>query len=42
MVQWLGFHAFTADGAASIPGQEIKTLQAMQHGQNKVLKLPAC
>ena len=27
-VQWLGLHAFTAEGSGSIPGQETKILQA--------------
>ena len=28
MVHWLGFHAFTAKGPGSIPGQGTKILQA--------------
>ena len=36
-VQWLGLGAFSAGGAGSIPGQGIKILQAMQHGQKKIL-----
>ena len=33
VVQWLGLHAFTAEGEGSIPGQGTKILQAMQCGQ---------
>ena len=32
--QWLGLHAFTAEGAGSIPGWGTKILQAVQHGQS--------
>ena len=32
-VQWLGFRAFTVEGAGSIPGLGTKILQATQHGQ---------
>ena len=28
MVQWLGFHAFTAGSRGSVPGQETKLLHA--------------
>ena len=35
MVQWLRLRAFTAEGAGSIPGQETKISQAVQHGYNK-------
>lgn len=38
VVQWLGLHAFTAQGASSIPGQEAKIPQATQGGQKKFLK----
>ena len=34
-VQGLGLHNFTAKGQGSIPGQEPKIPQAMQHGQKK-------
>ena len=30
VVQWLGFHAFTAGDTGSIPGQAAKILQATQ------------
>ena len=30
VVHWLGFHAFTAKGPGSIPGQGTKILQASQ------------
>ena len=33
MVQWLGFSAFTAQGAGSIPGQETKIPHAKRSGQ---------
>ena len=33
-VQWLGLHAFTAEGPDSIPGWGTKIQQAMQRGQN--------
>ena len=35
VVQWLGLHAFTAEGAGSIPGRGTKIPQASQHGQKK-------
>ena len=35
MVQWLGLHAFTAEGLGSIPGQGTKILQAVQCRQKK-------
>ena len=35
VVQQLGLHVFTAKGLGSIPGQETKILQAMQHGKGK-------
>ena len=35
VVQWLGLHAFTAEGLGSIPNQEI--LQAMWHGKKRTL-----
>ena len=34
-VQWLGMHAFTAEGTGSVPGQGTKILQAVQCGQKK-------
>ena len=34
-VQWLGLHAFTAEGAGSIPSQGTKIPQAAEHGQKK-------
>ena len=34
-VQWLGLHAFTAEGAGSIPGQRTKIPQATQRGKKK-------
>ena len=34
-VQWLGIHAFTAEGTGSVPGQGTKILQAVQCGQKK-------
>ena len=33
MVQWLGLHAFIAEGPGSIPGQRTKIPQAVRHGQ---------
>ena len=33
VVQWLGLHAFTAEGASSIPGWGTKILQAAQRSQ---------
>ena len=35
VVQWLGLHAFTAEGTGSIPGWGIKVSQAMGRGQKK-------
>ena len=32
-VQWLGLHAFIAEGLSSIPVWGTKTLQAVRHGQ---------
>ena len=32
-VQWSGCHAFTAEGAGSIPGRGIKIPQAVRHGK---------
>ena len=29
---WLGLHAFTAEGASSVPGQGTKIPQAIQYG----------
>ena len=37
-VQWLGPHAFTAEGVGSIPGQETAIPQAMQHSQKNLKK----
>ena len=34
-VQWLGLHAFTAEGAGSIPGQGTKILQAEWRSKKK-------
>ena len=36
MVQWLGLHTFTAEGAGSIPGQRTK-LQSMAKKKKKKL-----
>ena len=38
MVQWLGLHAFTAEGPGSIPGQGTKIPQAVSRGQKKKKK----
>ena len=38
VVQWLGFHASTAGGQGSIPGQGTKIPQAAWHGQKKKKK----
>ena len=35
VVQWLGFHALTAEGLGSIPDQGTKMPQAAQHGQGR-------
>ena len=37
-VQWLGLHAFTADGQGSIPVQGTKILQRAWHGQTRKKK----
>ena len=37
VVQWLGFHAFTAGDTGSIPGQAAKILQATQPKKKKTL-----
>ena len=34
-VQWIGFHASTAGGMSSIPGQGTKILQVMQRKKKK-------
>ena len=34
-VQWLGLHAFTAQGLSSIPGRVTKIPQVGWHGQKK-------
>ena len=34
-VQWLEFHAFTAEGLGLIPGQGTEIPQAMQRSQKK-------
>ena len=34
--QWLGLHISTAGSTGSIPGQGIKILQAVQHGQKYI------
>ena len=39
VVQWLGLRAFTAKGVGSVPGWEIKILQAMQYGQTEKKKI---
>ena len=33
VVQWLGLHAFTAEGLGSVPGWETMVPQLMRHGQ---------
>ena len=38
VVQWLGLHAFTAEGPGSIPGWGTRIPQALQHGQIKKKK----
>ena len=38
VVQWLGFHAFTAKGPGSIPGQGTNILQASQMTKKKKKK----
>ena len=35
LIQWLGFHTFTAKGQGSIPDQETKIPQAMQPKKKK-------
>lgn len=38
-MQWLEFHAFTAEGLGSIPGLGMKISQAVQlHWKNKKFK----
>ena len=34
-VEWLGLHAFTAEGVGSIPGWGIRIPQATQRGQKE-------
>ena len=34
-VQWLGLHAFTAEGLGSVPGGGAKMPQAAQYSQKK-------
>ena len=41
-VQWLGFHAFTADGMDSIPGWGTKILKTVQCGQRKKNMVSFC
>ena len=36
MVQWLGLHAFTAEGPGSIPGGGTKIPQASRRIQKKI------
>ena len=36
-VQWLGLHAFTAEGSGSVPGWGTKIPQAVWHGQKKFI-----
>ena len=38
VVHWLGFHAFTAKGSGSIPGQGTKILKASKVTKNKQTK----
>ena len=38
-VQWLGFHAFTAENMGSIPGRGTKIPQAAWHSQERKRKL---
>ena len=38
MVRWLGFHALTAEGPGSIPGQGTKIPQAAWCGKKKKKK----
>jgi len=33
VVQWLGLHAFTAEGLGSVPGWVTMVPQPMRHGQ---------
>ena len=35
VVQWLGFHALTAEGLDSIPDQSTKMPQTAQHGKER-------
>ena len=37
VVQWLGLHIFTAEGAGSIPCWGTKIPQAVRHGQIKLI-----
>ena len=37
VVQWLGLGAFTAGGLGSIPGQETKMPQDVQHDQKIII-----
>ena len=37
-VQWLGLHAYTAEGLGSIPGRGVKILRATWHGHQKKKK----
>ena len=39
MAQWLGLHAFTAEGTSSIPGQGTKIPQVEWCGQNNNNKI---
>ena len=38
MVQWLGLHAFTAEGPGSIPSWGTKVPQAVQFGKKKKIR----
>ena len=40
VVQWIGFHVFTAKGLDLIPGWETKILQAMPHSTTTTPALP--
>ena len=42
MVQWLRYHASTAGGTGSDPGQGTKIPHAMQHGQKKKKEKKNC
>ena len=39
-IQWLGFHACTAEGSGLIPGWGTKIPQAAQHSQKKEQLIP--